>query len=534
MEAGALHAPAGLSRVSIATPLLRLRSDEQLVAAFRGGNEEAFQVIFDRYRQRMFAYARQMLGGSRQDAEDAVQDVFLRAYAALRASDRPVSLRAWLYRVAHNRCIDQLRRPAPAQSDVFDLSRTPLRDPLEESQRREDLRRLVEDVQRLPEAQRSALLMREMDGLSYQELADALDVTVPAIKSLLVRARIGLVEAVEARDTACAEIRTDLMASYDKGVRASGKARRHLRDCAPCRAYRTELRTVQRGLGALSPGDSGPLGLLAKLFGLGGGAGGAAAGGSAVLGGGGAAVVGGGAATVTACKVAAIVCSAAFVTGAAGDLERAVKRAVQPVARSAKVAPAAATAPASLGPAEAPTLTRSSLAHLTLRAGAAPAAAAGAATAEAHRKHARSEDLPASAAVAAAEDEARPITPDDEVYDPPADPAAPAAAPKADVNLTGGAKAPAEDPANATVPVAPGATATQPAAGPTTAAPATTAPATTAPPTTGTTGATATTPSASAPSTPPTGTGGTTSSPPAPAASAPALAPAPAPAAPAP
>ena len=85
MEASALRAPAGLNRISVASPLLRLRSDEQLVEYFRAGSEEAYRAIFDRYRQRIFAYCRQMLGGSRSDAEDALQDVFLRAYGALRA-----------------------------------------------------------------------------------------------------------------------------------------------------------------------------------------------------------------------------------------------------------------------------------------------------------------------------------------------------------------------------------------------------------------------------------------------------------------
>ena len=114
-----------------------MRSDDQLVALFRMGYEEAFRAIHDRYRQRLYAYTRQMLSGSRSDAEDALQDVFLRAYSALRHDDRPVTLRAWLYRVAHNRCVDQLRRPAPAPSEVFEASRTPLRDPLDETERRE-------------------------------------------------------------------------------------------------------------------------------------------------------------------------------------------------------------------------------------------------------------------------------------------------------------------------------------------------------------------------------------------------------------
>ena len=258
MEAGALRAPAALNRISVTAPLLRLRSDEQLVALFRAGNDAAFSVIHDRYRQRLFAYSRQMLGGSRQDAEDALQDVFLRAYSSLRCQ-RPPAVAA---RLAVPRRAQPLHRPpAPARSppavDLFDTSRKPLHDPMAEAERREDLRRLVADVRRLPEQQRSALLMREMDGLSYAELAEALGVSLPAVKSLLVRARIGLVEAVEARDTACAEIRDDLADAFDRGVRASGLARRHLRDCAGCGEYRTQLRAVRQGLAALAPGGPG-------------------------------------------------------------------------------------------------------------------------------------------------------------------------------------------------------------------------------------------------------------------------------------
>ena len=129
MEASALHAPAGLSRLPLATPLLRLRSDEQLVALFRAGNDEAFGVLHDRYRQRLFAYVRQMLSSrSRQDAEDVLQDVFVRAFGSLRGDSRAINVRAWLYRVAHNRCIDHLRRPVPpAGRDLRDVAQAAAR-----------------------------------------------------------------------------------------------------------------------------------------------------------------------------------------------------------------------------------------------------------------------------------------------------------------------------------------------------------------------------------------------------------------------
>ncbi|MDO8186086.1 sigma-70 family RNA polymerase sigma factor, partial [Conexibacter sp. CPCC 205706] len=293
MEASSIPATAGVTRSGKARPsvgpLLRLRSDEQLVKLFRQGNEDAFRVIHDRYRARLFAYTRQMLHGSRQDAEDALQDVFVRAYAALRANDREVSLRAWLYRVAHNRCIDELRRPAPPPPEVLERLSPPSVDPIAETEQRESLRRLVEDVRRLPEQQRSALLMREIVGMSYADLAAALDVTVPAVKSLLVRARMGLAQAAEARDTACVEIREELMEAHDRGVRASGLARRHLHDCAGCRAYKRELKSMRERFAALTPA-LGPMALLAKLLGFGGG--GAAAGSTAASGAGGAAAGG--------------------------------------------------------------------------------------------------------------------------------------------------------------------------------------------------------------------------------------------------
>ncbi len=330
MEASAIHAPAAVSRFPLAGPLLRLRSDEQLLALFRSGSDEAFRVLHDRYRQRLFAYVRQMLSaGSRQDAEDVLQDVFVRAYGSLRNDNRDMNVRAWLYRVAHNRCIDHLRRPVPPPAEIFEVSRKPLHDPVEEAQRRDDLRRLVHDVSNLPEQQRSALLMREIDGMTYADLAVALDVTVPAVKSLLVRARIGLVEAAEARDADCGEIRADLLRSYDKGVKASGRARKHMRSCDGCREYRVALRGMRRSFAALTPVGLGPIALVAKLIGVGSSAGGAAAGG-ATVGGGSAAVAGAGATAATACKVAAVVCTAAIATGGAVEVNHQIRHHTPP------------------------------------------------------------------------------------------------------------------------------------------------------------------------------------------------------------
>lgn len=480
MEASAAHAPA-LARLPLGGSLLRLRSDEQLVALFRGGHDEAFRVLHDRYRQRLFAYVRQMLSaGSRQDAEDVLQDVFVRAYGALRNDNREMNVRAWLYRVAHNRCIDHLRRPVPPAAELFEVSRKPLHDPVEEAQRRDDLRQLVVDVANLPEQQRSALLMREIDGMAYADLAVALDVTVPAVKSLLVRARIGLVEAQEARDADCAEIQADLMRSYDKGVKASGRARKHMKSCDACRDYRGALRGMKRSFAALTPVGFAPFALVAKVIGVGGSAGGAAAGGAAA---------GGGVASVTACKVAAVVCTAAIATGGAVEVQHQIvehRPAPAPAekehARTKPVSKPKVTPPAVVPSQSGPQ-------PITVSSAAGPATAA-AATSETKRERRQQRTVKAKKAEppAITPAEAEPTT---GVID---DTAKPIVDPQAE---TGGARAPEAPVATATpiqTPV-PTATPTAPVATPAPADTATQSPAptgdggTVAPPTAG--GATA-------------------------------------------
>jgi RNA polymerase sigma factor (sigma-70 family) len=336
VEASALQAQAGLarSRISLGASLLRLRSDEQLVALFREGHDEAFQTIHDRYRQRLFAYTRQMLPGARQDAEDALQDVFVRAYSGLRANDRELTLRAWLYRVAHNRCVDELRRPMPPAPEVLGILRAPSRDPVLEAEQRESLRQLVQDVRQLPEQQRSALLMRELGGIAYSDIAGALGTSVAAVKSLLVRARLGLAQAAEARDTACSSIREELILAHDRGVRPSGLARRHMHECTACREFRGEIRGVSRQFAALIA-PIGPLGMIANLLGFGGSGGAAAASGGASAGAGAAgAAAGGSAATagagfVAVGHVATLLAAAVVTAGGAMELQHSLSTPVR-------------------------------------------------------------------------------------------------------------------------------------------------------------------------------------------------------------
>lgn len=289
MQASAIPATVGSPPAAETRSPLRLRTDEQLVALFRAGSEDAFAAIHDRYRQSLLSYARRMLPGAGQDAEDVAQEVFASAYRALRTDDRHLTLRAWLYRVAHNRCIDLLRRPPATPSDLGELDAasmiTPAAgDPPAQAELHETLTTLIADLQSLPEKQRTALLARELCGMSYTELASLLETSVPAVKSLLVRARHALIQAQESRLTACATVRADLARAHAAGARASATARRHLRDCASCRRAHTQLAPPARGarqrLGALMPFCFG--GLISRWLGLGSGSSGVAAGSGAV------------------------------------------------------------------------------------------------------------------------------------------------------------------------------------------------------------------------------------------------------------
>ena len=187
------------------------------------------------------------------------------AFNAILADDRPINVRPWLYRIARNRSLNHLRRMQAVGVDSMDVhlsdNGASTADKVHE---REEFRVLVDDIHELPETQRTALVLREMDALSYEQIAEAMETTVSSVKSLLVRARVSLAEAAEARLLSCDEVRIEL-GEVAEGLRRrpSSLVRRHLRSCKRCSSFKVQLRETNKALTALLP--IGPLVLLRKL-----------------------------------------------------------------------------------------------------------------------------------------------------------------------------------------------------------------------------------------------------------------------------
>jgi RNA polymerase sigma factor (sigma-70 family) len=287
----------------------------------RSGNAGAFETIVDRYQGRLLGFCRQMLG-STEDAEDVLQEVFVNAYRAMLADEREINLRPWLYRIARNRCLNHLRKPtADAQESMDMVPVVEAATTAEKVSNREEFRQLLTDVGKLPETQRTALLLREMDAMSYEEIAAAMETSVPSVKSLLVRARISLAEASQARQLTCGEVRLELAEAAEGLRKVSGPVRRHVRDCEECSDFRSQVRSNDKVMAALFP--AGALvalkGFIASKLGFGGASSGATAGAGA--GGAGAAGAGAGAAaTATGAGAVSGVGAALGGSGAASGI----------------------------------------------------------------------------------------------------------------------------------------------------------------------------------------------------------------------
>jgi RNA polymerase sigma factor (sigma-70 family) len=229
--------------------LLRLSPDSRLVALIREGRTAAFEVAYDRHHRSILSFCRHMLGDL-EEAQDAVQHTFLVAYSDLLSSDKPVHLKAWLFTIARNRCYSILRgRREQPTGELADAHTEGL---AAQVQRRQDLRDLIVDMRQLPDNQRAALVLAELESLSHEEIAQVLGVPKGKVKALVFQARESLIASRTARETDCAEIREQLTTLHGAALRR-GTLRRHLRECAGCREFRKQVERQKRHLALLLP-----------------------------------------------------------------------------------------------------------------------------------------------------------------------------------------------------------------------------------------------------------------------------------------
>jgi RNA polymerase sigma factor (sigma-70 family) len=303
-----------MSEAVAATGFNRLLSDERLTRRAVGGDERAFAAIFRRYHQPLYRFCLAIVGNP-EDAQDALQNTMAKVLRALPGEERKIDLKPWLYRIAHNESIDLLRRRRETRElDVEQIA--PGYGLAEDAATRERLRGLIADLKELPERQREVLVMRELGGLEFEEIGEALSTSGAVARQTLYEARQSLRQMEEGREMSCATV-TKALSDGDGRVTRRRDVRAHLRACADCRAFGNEIQSRQRDFAALAPLPA--VAAAGMLQGLLGGSHGAAGGGlAATLGGGAAKTIGASAAAkgvATVAVVAAIGVTAADQTG---------------------------------------------------------------------------------------------------------------------------------------------------------------------------------------------------------------------------
>jgi len=178
----------GFAARFVVGPALRTQPDRRLVGLVREGYENAFEEIVRRYGRALTRYAAAIVGSR---AEDVTQDAFSKALLALRRDEREIELRPWLFRVVRNTALNDLR-DRPPSAEVLAEAIASGDSPEEELERREELTDLMRRLQSLPEAQRAAIVMRELEGLSHEEIAAALGLSGGAARQAIFRARRAL------------------------------------------------------------------------------------------------------------------------------------------------------------------------------------------------------------------------------------------------------------------------------------------------------------------------------------------------------
>jgi RNA polymerase sigma-70 factor, ECF subfamily len=168
-----------------------------LALAFQRGDHEAYETIYELYAPRVESVCFRMLGDS-FDAQEAAQETFLRVYQSLPRFNGRYHLGAWIARIATNICLDHIRSRARKPSDatpleILDLESDPadVSDPEHLYIRNTEARRVKRVLASLPPLHRAAIVLRDFEGLCYQDIASALDLTETQVKALIHRARKG-------------------------------------------------------------------------------------------------------------------------------------------------------------------------------------------------------------------------------------------------------------------------------------------------------------------------------------------------------
>ena len=342
-----VQAPASARPNAAWRPLYSVLGDERLARLVGEGNKQAFAPLYERYYQLLYRYCRSIVHDD-LDAQDALQSTFASAFAALRKRQRDAPLRPWLFRIAHNEAVSVIRRRRPAE-DLSEASDRCCDSVEEQAGERARFALLLRDLSEMPDRQRSALVMRELSGLSHEEIAIVLGTSVGAAKQTIFEARRSLSEFAEGRVMACDDVRKVVSDADGRALR-SRRVRAHLADCAGCAEFATAIETRSADLRALSPAlpATAAAGVLARLLGAGSGHGGG--GGAAGLAAG---IVGKTAGAALATKaVAGVVIVVAGTAGAAAGLGQIAGRShPQRHAARTQSAARAASAPATKAPA---------------------------------------------------------------------------------------------------------------------------------------------------------------------------------------
>ncbi|MDX6642758.1 MAG: hypothetical protein QOD76_720 [Solirubrobacteraceae bacterium] len=228
----------------------RLAGDDRLARAAAAGDERAFSAIYDRHDQALYRYCRSVVGND-EDARDALQNTMLAALRGLDSRREGGSLKAWLFQIAHNESITLLRRRREHAelSDELDSSAISVEASAAE---REQVEQLVADMRQLPDSQRGALVMHELSGLQYPDIAAALGVSAGAARQLVYEARQALHQEAEGREMPCDEVQRAISFGDGRMLRRR-PLRAHLRSCERCRRFKAAMRERPRALALLAP-----------------------------------------------------------------------------------------------------------------------------------------------------------------------------------------------------------------------------------------------------------------------------------------